>query len=172
MKTFTVLLATITAIFFAGICRGQEEPVKPAQEQAPQLQAPPQADEAPQPPVHREQPAVTHGDIREIQGEISSLQSQSLAVNTFDEATGAENEMLFTFDPKKVSLDHVRSLAEIHPGDYVLVRYREEIKDYGDRQESMMKPVTIRFIKPGDDKSHYKKRAGEEFSDLPLKGVK
>lgn len=176
----TSLIVTATAIIFsAAVVLAQEEPVKPAQTPAPEEAAvnatQPQAQPA-QPPRHKDEPTVTKGDFQEVQGEVSFLSSNSISVITSrNDEKGEETEMVFRF--KKINVEHKKSLAEIGVGDYVLVRYQEETKDFGDRQESLLKPVTIRFVKPADDKSRYNKRsstagAGSASDSMPLKGVR
>jgi hypothetical protein len=179
MKSLHVMLAGIAFAFFAGSCRAQEEPVKPAEPEVKQEAA--QAEAAAQKPAAKperfKEPVVTRGDIQEVGGEVSGIGKNSISLLTaHDDDKGEETEMVLGLDHKKVNLDHLKSLSALHPGDRVAVRYRAETTDYGDRKETRIRAVTIRFIKPADDTSFYKKAsasgAGLVSQGLPLKGVK
>jgi hypothetical protein len=179
MKTFTIMLSAIAFIFFAGICRAQEEPVKPAEAEvkAQPAEAASEAKPAPEPKKKLKEPLRSNGDVQEVQGEVSAITKNSISIVSERKAeTGEETEMVFTFDPKKINLEHRKSLAGIAPGDTVAVRYRDETTDYGDKQETKVSAVTIRFIKPADDQSEYKKPSAPETGltsdELSLKGVK
>ena len=121
---------------------------------------------------------VVNSVFKEVQGEVSSLTRRSISVvYSRDEAKGEESETLLPFDSKTVKLEHKNSLSEISIGDIVLVQYTEDTSDYGDRQETKIKVITIRFLKPADAQSRYKAKAAaqEQAPDdagLSLKGVK
>ena len=66
--------------------------------------------------------------------------------------------MFFSFDPAKINVERIKSLAAVSQGDTVLVRYCVETKDFGDTQKIANKVLTLRFVKPSDDKSFYKKK--------------
>jgi hypothetical protein len=180
MKSPT-LFAGLVVFLFSGICFAQEEPVKPAEPEVKQeaAQPGPAEQEPAAKPKRLKEPVLQEGKIQEIQGEVSSITKNSISVVTFrDEGKGEETEMVLPFDARKVLLERIRSLDKIQPGDTVLVRYREDILDYGDTQKGKAAVVTIRFVKTANDKSFYKNKptsTGSEAlvsGDLSLKGVK
>ncbi|MFA5100308.1 MAG: hypothetical protein WC547_05455 [Candidatus Omnitrophota bacterium] len=116
--------------------------------------------------------------VKQVQGEVSNISKRSISI-VFErnEETGEEFEMLFPVDLKEIKIEHKRSYGDISQGDTVLVIYREETSDYGDKQEMKAKTDVIRFLKPADASSVYKSKAAvtEEALDvegLSLKGVK
>ena len=123
------------------------------------------------------EPAVS-STLKEVQGEVSSLTKRSISVvYDRDEQKGEEFEMLLPFDINNVKIEHKRSLSEISSGDIVLVQYTEDTADYGDRKETKIRAVTIRFLNPADAKSPYKPKAAAQeqagsIQGLTLKGVK
>jgi hypothetical protein len=127
--------------------------------------------------LEKKEPVVT-SNLKEIQGEVSSLSKRSISVvYGRDEAKAEEYEMLLPFDPKDIKLEHKQSLSEISPGDVVLVQYTEDTSDYGSRQETKIKARTIRFLNPADAQSKYKPtpavhEKAPDIEGLSLKGVK
>ncbi len=121
---------------------------------------------------------VVKSVLKEVEGEISSLTKRSISiVYERDTVKGEEFEILLPFDPADIKLEHKKSLSEIGPGDTVLVQYTEDTSDYGDRLETKIKVVTIRFLKPADARSPYKPKAAaqeqaQDIEGLTLKGVK
>lgn len=187
MKTLNALVAGVLFLFFAGVSYAQEEPVKPAEAESSHAVANATAAvTAPAPvvkaPVHRAVPAVSRGAIAEVQGEVVALTEKSISVMyNHDADKGSEEEMFFTFDPAKINVERIKGLSAISQGDTVLVRYLMETADYGDIQKMINKVVTIRFVKPVNDQSFYKKRtvsSGTSSDDqlvsdtLSLKGEK
>jgi|GEM_PF-1884713 len=187
MKTLNALVAGALFLFFAGVSYAQEEPVKPAEaESSHTVVNATAAIAAPAPvvkalPVHRAVPAVSRGAIAEVQGEVVALTEKSISVMyNHDADKGSEEEMFFTFDPAKINVERIKSLGAISQGDTVLVRYVMETADYGDIQKINSKVVTIRFVKPVNDQSFYKKKIAPTISSddqlvsdtLSLKGEK
>lgn len=187
MKTLNALVAGVLFLFFAGASYAQEEPVKPAESESVQaaanatvaITAPAPAPKAP--PVHRAKPVVSRGAIAEIQGEVVTLTGKSISVMFHHDADkGSEEEVMFTFDPARINVERIKSLGAISQGDTVIVRYVMETSDYGDIQKMVNKVVTIRFVKPANDQSFYKKRTSATTSSddqlvsdtLSLKGEK
>lgn len=121
---------------------------------------------------------VVNTVVKEVQGVVSNITSRSLSlVYDRNEDTGVEQEMLFPIDAGNIKVEHKRGLSEISQGDTVLIIYREETSDYGDRTAIRNVADVVRFLKPADANSPYKPRAAateeeQEPAGLSLKGVK
>ena len=125
----------------------------------------------------KKEPGVTTL-AKQVQGEVSNIGKRFISVvYERDVAAGTESEMMFPIDAKTIRLEHKRSLAEIAQGDTVLVIYKEETIDDGNRQKTRHIADTIRFLKPADASSVYKPKAAatedaRDIEGLSLKGVK
>jgi len=133
---------------------------------------------------------VVNSLVKQVQGEVSNKTKRSISVSiSRNEDTGEETEMLFMIDVKNLKIEHKSSFDDIGLGDTVVVVYREETSDYGDRQATKVKADIIRFVKPADVNSVYKPRAAaaaqtqdaadsqdttqaQDTGALSLKGVK
>lgn len=185
MKTVSALFTGIVCFFFAGVCVAQEEPVKPAESESTETSeavsapvAAAQSASSPKSPAHRKEPVVSQGDISELQGEVVHVSDDSISVLVKrDTDQASEEEMMFTFDASKINLERVKSLSAISQGDTVAVRYCMETKDYGDMNKINNKVLTIRYVRPANDQSYYRKKSESEAtqltsSELSLKGEK
>ncbi|HNQ51308.1 MAG TPA: hypothetical protein PLP56_06330 [Candidatus Omnitrophota bacterium] len=121
---------------------------------------------------------IVSSSVKQVQGEVSNIGKRFISlVYDRNEEAGTESEMLFPIDAQHIKLEHKRSISEISQGDTVLIIYREEISDFGDRQDTRIIADVVRYLKPADAQSAYKPRAAvtEEAQDaegLSLKGVK
>ncbi len=121
---------------------------------------------------------VVNSLVKQVQGEVSNITKRAISVvYERNAATGEEFEMMFPIDNKNVKVEHKQSISEISQGDTVLVIYREETSDYGDRTATEIKTDVVRFLKPADAQSVYKPKAAatedaRDVEGLSLKGVK
>lgn len=89
--------------------------------------------------------------LKDVSGEVVYLRNNTISLlYNRDVEKGVEYEMLFTFNPKQIKLDHIQSLAELARGDIARVEYEEEVTQYeGKPEEIIQKAKRIAFVKKG-----------------------
>jgi len=89
--------------------------------------------------------------LKEVSGEVMFARADSIAIlYNRDEGKGIEEDILFTFDPKQIKLEHMRSLADITKGDIVRVQYDEVDEQYENAgEEKSLRAKVIAFVKKG-----------------------
>lgn len=85
---------------------------------------------------------------KQISGEVVFLRQDSMALlYGRDDEKGAEYEILFRFDPKKVKFEHLGSLADLAKGDVVMVQYDEDVVKFeGQPEEQVLKVKVITLV--------------------------
>jgi hypothetical protein len=115
-------------------------------------------------------------NVKEIEGEVSAVNKNGIAVVYKRDLTkGTEYEIFLPLDDK-VKIAHKRKIDEISVGDIVKVQYDEITEEAREGPRKTLKGVTVTFLKPAPKKPESPVvESDEEETEtgaLPLKGIK
>ena len=87
----------------------------------------------------------------EAVGEVAWIGYNSISIIPQENlAAGNVDEMYFSFDRKKVALEHLKSLSQISKGDILRLKFEEERLQYeGEAEQKTLKLKVISFVKKG-----------------------
>ena len=89
--------------------------------------------------------------LKEVTGQVAWLGYNTISIiPNANLAIGSEDEILFTFERKKVGLEHLKDLSEVSKGDSVRIQYNEQRIQYeGEPEQLTLKLKVIGFVSKG-----------------------
>jgi lipopolysaccharide export LptBFGC system permease protein LptF len=127
----------------------------------------------------KEEKIRTTSVMKEVEGEISAIGKDYIAVvYERDNTKGEEYEILLPID-KDIKLVRKKSLDQIGVGDKVSIQYEELTEEYKEGPKQKRRAKIISFVKPAEKKPEAVEsetsvlNSGKpEEGELPLKGIK
>jgi len=165
MRKILIILALLGLVSFAAICFAQDSKTEAK---------------------HQGKREVSSSDVQEIEGTVSAVDNNGIAV-VFkkDEAKGEEEEIYVPIEKGQIRLVHKTNIKEIEVGDTVKVGFKEVTEEEEGKESKRFKATTITFLKkaekkplpqmppePQDQVSPEDSAAPEATQTIPLKGFK